>query len=80
LSLESLDEDLEYCFCRICFVFPLHFYVVVLVLICCFISQVLALSEKQCEKWVAESAQVAKIAELEVVARSQADRRVKKIK
>jgi hypothetical protein len=52
----------------------------VLVLICYFISQVLALSEKQCEKWVTESAQVAKIAELEVVARSQADRRVKKIK
>jgi hypothetical protein len=34
----------------------------------------LALSEKQREKRVAESAQVAKIAELEAVARSQADR------
>jgi uncharacterized coiled-coil protein SlyX len=29
---------------------------------------------KQCERWVVESVQVAKIAELEQVARSQADR------
>jgi uncharacterized coiled-coil protein SlyX len=39
-----------------------------------FILQVLALLEKQHEKRVAESAQVVKIVELEVVARSQADR------
>jgi uncharacterized coiled-coil protein SlyX len=45
-----------------------------LVLIDCFISQVLALSEKQREKRVAELAQVVRIAKLEVVARSQADR------
>jgi uncharacterized coiled-coil protein SlyX len=51
-----------------------HFYVVVLVLIDCFISQALALSEKQREKRAAESVQVAKIVELEVVVRSQADK------
>jgi uncharacterized coiled-coil protein SlyX len=45
-----------------------------LVLIDCFISQVLELSEKQREKRVAELAQVVRIAKLEVVARSQADR------
>jgi hypothetical protein len=39
-----------------------------------FISQTLALSENQREKRVADSAQVAKIAELKVVARSQAER------
>jgi uncharacterized coiled-coil protein SlyX len=46
----------------------------VLVLIDCFILQALALSGKQCEKRVTKSMQVAKIVELEVVARSQADR------
>jgi hypothetical protein len=46
----------------------------VLVLIDYFISQVLALSEKQREKRAAELVQVAKIAEMEVVARSQADK------
>jgi uncharacterized coiled-coil protein SlyX len=74
LPLESLDEDLEYCLCRISFVLPPHFYIAVLVLIDCFILQVLALSGKQCEKRVTKSMQVAKIVELEVVARSQADR------
>jgi hypothetical protein len=46
----------------------------VLVLIDFFISQVLALLEKQCEKRIAESVQVVKIAEQEVVVMSQADR------
>jgi hypothetical protein len=45
-----------------------------LVLIDFAISQTLAMSEKQREKRVAKSTQVVKIAELEVVARSQADR------
>jgi hypothetical protein len=38
-----------------------------------FISQALALSKKQCEKRVAELAQMAKIVELQAVARSEAD-------
>jgi hypothetical protein len=38
LPLESLDEDLEYCLRCISFVLPPHFYVVILVLIDCFIS------------------------------------------
>jgi uncharacterized coiled-coil protein SlyX len=53
---------------------PSHFHVVTLVLIDYLISQVLALSGKQREKRAAESAQVAKIVELEVVSRSQADK------
>jgi hypothetical protein len=56
------------------FCFSPYFYVVVLVLIDYFISQALALSEKQSEKRVADSAWVAKVAELEVVVRSQADK------
>jgi hypothetical protein len=44
LSLENLDEDLEYCLHHISFVLLLHFYIVVLVLIDYFISQALALS------------------------------------
>jgi uncharacterized coiled-coil protein SlyX len=39
-----------------------------------FVSQALALLEKQCEKRVTKSAQVAKITKLEVMVRSQADR------
>jgi hypothetical protein len=74
LQLENLDEDLE-CYLRpVSFVLPSHFCGVVLFLIDHFISRVLALSEKQCEKRAAESVQVAKIVELEVVARSQADK------
>jgi hypothetical protein len=71
---ESRRRQLEYYLHRICFVLPPHFYFVVLVLIDYFISQVLALSEKQREKRAAELVQVAKIAEMEVVARSQADK------
>jgi hypothetical protein len=56
LLLESIDEDLEYSLHRISFVLPPHFSTIVLILIDLFILQALALSEKQCEKRVAESA------------------------
>jgi hypothetical protein len=46
LTLESLDDDLEYYLHHISFVLPPHFFVVVLVLIDCFISQALALLKK----------------------------------
>jgi hypothetical protein len=63
--LENLDEDLEYYLHRVSFVLLSHFDVVVLILIDYSISQVLALSGKQCEKRAIESVQMAKIAELE---------------
>jgi uncharacterized coiled-coil protein SlyX len=72
LPLDNLDEDLEYFLCHVSFVLPSHFYVVVLVLIDYSISQALALSGKQHEKRATESTPMAKIAELEVVTRSQA--------
>jgi hypothetical protein len=75
LLLENLDEDLEYCLRRVSFVLLSHFGIVVLILIDYFISQALTLSRKQCEKRAMESAQMAKIAELEVVTRSQANNR-----
>jgi hypothetical protein len=74
LPLESLDKDLEYCLHRVSFGLPPHFYAIKLILISFFISQALALSKKQREKRVAELAQVAKIAELQAVARSEVDR------
>jgi uncharacterized coiled-coil protein SlyX len=74
LPLESLDEDLECCLHHVSFALPQHFYVVWLALIDYFILQVFALLEMQHGKRATELAQVAKIAELEVVARSQADR------
>jgi hypothetical protein len=49
LQLGNPDKDLEYCLCRIRFVLPL-FYSVVLVVIDYFTSKVLVLSEKRCEK------------------------------
>jgi hypothetical protein len=72
--LKNLDEDLEYCLCHVSFVLLLHFDVVVLVLIDYSILHAFALSEKKREKRAAESAQMAKIAELEVVMRSHADK------
>jgi hypothetical protein len=67
LPLENLDEDLECCLCRVGFVLPSYFHVIVLALIDYSISQVLALSEKQRVKRAAESAQVVKNAEFEVL-------------
>jgi hypothetical protein len=74
LLLKNLDEDLEYYLCHVSFVLLLHFDVVVLVLIDYSILHAFALSEKKHEKRAAESAQMAKIAELEVVMRSHADK------
>jgi hypothetical protein len=70
--LENLDEELE-CYLRhVSFDLPSYCRVIVLALICCLFSQVLMLSECQREKRTAESAQVAKNVELEVLAHSQA--------
>jgi hypothetical protein len=74
LALENLNEDLEYRLRRANFVLPSHFNVVVLVLIDYIISWALALLGKLHEKRATELAQVAKIAELEVVTRPQADK------
>jgi hypothetical protein len=74
LPLENLDGDLEYCLHRVSFVLPSHFHDVVFVLIDYLISQALALSEKHHEKRVAESVQVVKVAELEVLTGSQTDK------
>jgi hypothetical protein len=70
--LENLDEDLECCLCRVSFILPSYFHVIVLALIDYSISQALALSEEQRAKRATESVQVAKIAVLEVLVRSQA--------
>jgi hypothetical protein len=51
-----------------------YFYVIVLVLIDCSISQALALSEKQHVRRAAESVHVVKNVELEVLVKSQAER------
>jgi hypothetical protein len=74
LPWENLDEDLECCMCRVSFVLPLYFHVIVLTLIDCSISQALALSEKQHAKRATESVQVVKNVELEVLVRSQAEK------
>jgi hypothetical protein len=71
--LGNQDENLECCLRRVSFVLRL-FYSVVLIVIHYFISQVLALSEKRHEKRSIELAQMAKLAELEVVMKSQADK------
>jgi uncharacterized protein YlxW (UPF0749 family) len=67
-----LDEDLECCLHHVSFIFAIVFSFFVLTLIDCSISQALVLSEKQHAKRAAESAQVAKNAELEALVRSQA--------
>jgi hypothetical protein len=53
LPLENPDEDMEYYLCRVGFLFP-SFYSVMLVLIDYFTSHALALSKKGCEKMGAE--------------------------
>jgi hypothetical protein len=73
LPLENLDEDLDYYLHHVRFILLLHFDVVVLILIDYSISQALGLSGKQPENRATESVQMAKIAKLEVVMRSQAD-------
>jgi uncharacterized coiled-coil protein SlyX len=65
--------DLEYCLHRVSFVLP-SFYSVMLILIDCVTSQTLAPLERRHEKRGAELALMAKIMELEVVTRSQADK------
>jgi hypothetical protein len=72
--LEDLDEDLESCLCRISFVLPSYFHAIVLVLIDCSILQALALSEKQRARRAAESVQVAKNVELELLMQSLAEK------
>jgi hypothetical protein len=60
--LENLDEELEHCLCRISFMLPSYFCVVVLVLIGRLFSQALMLSEDQHKKQAIESTQAAKSA------------------
>jgi hypothetical protein len=74
LPLENLDEDLECCLHHVSLILPSYFHVIVPALIDCSISQVLALSEEQHAKRAAESVHVAKIAVLEVLVRSQAEK------
>jgi hypothetical protein len=74
LPLENLDEDLEHCLWQVRLVLPWYSCVIVLTLIDCSLSQALVLSMKQRQKRAAKSVQVAKIAELEVVMISQADK------
>jgi hypothetical protein len=72
--LENLEEDQECCLRCVSLVLPSYFHVIVLALIECSISQALALSEKHHGKRAAESVQVAKNVELEVLVRSQAEK------
>jgi hypothetical protein len=69
-----LDGELEHCLQHISFALPSYFHVIVLTLIGCLFSQALTLSKSQHEKRTAESMQVAKNAELEVLANSQAEK------
>jgi hypothetical protein len=72
--LADLDDELECCLRRVSFCLPSYFHVIVVALIGCLFSQVLALSKSQREKRVAKSAQVAKSVELEALAHSQAEK------
>jgi hypothetical protein len=69
-----LYEELERYLWHVGFSLPSYLRVIVLALIGCLFSQVLALSESQREKRTAESAWTAKNVELEVLANSQAEK------
>jgi hypothetical protein len=74
LTLENLEEELEHCLCRVSFVVPLYFCASVLILIGRIFSQALVLSEDNCKRRMTESAWAAKSAELEVLAKFQAEK------